>query len=71
MANDTGTSTQGEPQRGDPSELLDTDAAAALLGVPVEQLRAMAEQGLLTPVDDGNGPCFRRAELIAAREAGG
>jgi len=69
MTNDTDTT--GGAQAGDPAELLGTDAAAALLGVPVEQVRTMAEQGLITRIDDGAGPCFRRAELIAVREAGG
>lgn len=72
MTNHTDTSReQGGPQTGDPDELLGTDAAAELLGVPVEQVRTMADQGLITRLDDGHGPCFRRAELIAAREAGG
>lgn len=60
-----------DPQAGDPDELLGTDAAAELLGVPVEQVRTMAEQGIITKVDDADGPCFRRAELIAARTQGG
>ena len=60
-----------DPQAGDPEELLGMDAAAELLGVPVEQVRTMAEQGLITQVDDHAGPCFRRAELIAARTQGG
>ena len=63
--------TNGGAQTGDPAELLGMDAAAALLGVPVEQVRSMVEQGMLTQVEDADGPCFRRAELIAAREAGG
>jgi len=63
--------TASEAQAGDPAELLGMDAAAALLGVPVEQVRTMVDQGMLTQVEDDAGPCFRRAELIAVREAGG
>lgn len=72
MTNDSDASaTGGDPQAGDPDELLGTDAAAALLGVPVEQVRTMAEQGVITRIDDEDGPCFRRAELLAARQLGG
>ena len=60
-----------DPQAGDPEELLGHDAASALLGVPVEQVRAMAEQGLITKRDSGDGPGYQRAELIAARDLGG
>jgi len=70
MSDHPDTSTD-DPQAGDPGELLGTDAAAELLGVPVEQVRTMAEQGLITTVDDGAGPCFRRSELLAARAVGG
>lgn len=59
------------PQTGDPDELLGLDQASALLGVPVEQVKAMAEQGLITTVEDDGGTGFRRAELVAARQAGG
>jgi len=52
----------------DPDDLLDEEAAAEVLGVAVEQLHAMADQGLLTPEGSGR---FRRAELLAARELGG
>jgi hypothetical protein len=70
MSNEPDTSTD-DPQTGDPDEFLGTDAAAELLGVPVEQVRAMADQGIITTVDDGGGPSFRRSELIAARTMGG
>lgn len=59
------------PQAGDPDELLGLDQASALLGVPVEQVKEMAQQGMLTRVEDEGGTGFRRAELIAVREAGG
>jgi len=70
MSDQTDTSTTN-PQAGDPEELLGTDAAAELLGVTVEQVRAMADQGVITKHEDAHGPCFRRSELIAARELGG
>lgn len=59
------------PHTGDPEELLGLDAASELLGVPVEQVRAMADQGIITQHDSGDGPGFQRAELIAARDLGG
>jgi hypothetical protein len=72
MRNHTDPSTTGGgAQMGDPDELLGTDAAAELLGVPVEQVRSMADQGLITRHEDDAGPCFRRSELIAARGVGG
>ena len=62
-----------DPQQSPESlgELLDVEAASAVLEVPVEQVLAMAEQGLITPEEGGSGPRFRRAELLAARELGG
>lgn len=59
------------PQAGDPEELLGLDAASELLGVPVEQVRAMADQGIITQQESGDGPGFQRGELIAARDLGG
>lgn len=70
MSEHTDTSTDA-PQTGAPDELLGTDAAAELLGVTVEQVRTMADQGMITAIDDDKGPCFRRSELIAARDLGG
>jgi len=63
-------STRGGPRIGDPDELLGTDAAAELLGVPVEQVRTMAEQGMITAVEDEAGTGFRRSELLAVRQVG-
>ena len=60
-----------QPQMGDPEELLGLDAASELLGVPVEQVRAMDEQGLITRMENEGGPGYQRAELIAARDLGG
>jgi hypothetical protein len=55
-----------------PDDLLDVEAAAAILEVAPAQVLAMVEQGLITPVgDEASGPRFRRAELLAARLLGG
>ena len=62
--------TDGSTQ-GPLDELLDVEEASAVLEVPVEQVLAMAEQGLLTPEEGSSGPRFLRAELLAAREIGG
>ena len=70
MTQHTDTTTGG-PQTGDPDELLGTDAAAELLGVPVEQVRTMVEQGMITRHEDAAGHGFRRSELLAARATGG
>ena len=59
------------PQMGDPEELLGLDAASELLGVPVEQVRAMEDQGLITRFENAGGPGYQRAELIAVRDLGG
>jgi len=69
MTHDTHT-TRGGTRIGDPDELLGTDAAAELLGVPVEQVRAMVEQGMITRHEDDAGHGFRRSELLAVRSAG-
>lgn len=65
------TDQSNSPQTGDPKDLLGLDQASELLGVPVEQVRAMADQGLITRHDTDEGPGFQRAELIAARDVGG
>lgn len=65
------TDQSNQQQTGDPEELLGLDAASELLGVPVEQVRAMADQGVITRHDRDEGPGFQRAELIAARDLGG
>jgi hypothetical protein len=70
MTDQTDRSTQA-PQSGDPSDLLGLDAAAELLGVPVEQVRTMVDQGIITEHDEAGDPCYRRSELLAAREMGG
>jgi hypothetical protein len=65
------TDASHDPQTGDLHQLLDVEAASALLEVPVAQVLAMAEQGLITAEQGSSGPRFRRAELLAARELGG
>jgi hypothetical protein len=67
----TMTDQSNPPQTGDPKDLLGLDEASELLGVQVEQVRAMADQGLITRHDTDDGPAFQRAELIAARDVGG
>ena len=52
-------------------EFLSIGEAARLLDAGEEQVRAMVDQGLLTPVDDGDGPRFRRSEVQAVAEMGG
>lgn len=64
------TDASQDPQTGDPDELLDLDGASALLGVPVEQVRTMADQGMITSTRD-DAFRFRRSELIALRQVGG
>lgn len=65
-------STQSNaPQMGDPEELLGLDAASELLGVAVEQVRTMDDQGIITRLENEDGPGYQRAELIAARDLGG
>lgn len=61
-----------DPQAGEPDDLIGLDEASALLEVPVEQVRAMADQGLITPSgSSADAPEFLRGEVIAARELGG
>jgi hypothetical protein len=55
----------------DLTELLDVEEASAVLEVPVDQMLAMVDQGLISAEEGSAGPRFRRAELLAARELGG
>jgi hypothetical protein len=55
----------------DLTELLDVEEASAVLEVPVDQVLAMVDQGLISAEEGSAGPRFRRAELLAARELGG
>lgn len=63
--------TSNAPTDGPLDELLDVEEASGVLEVPVPQVLAMAEQGLITAEEGSSGPRFRRAELLAARELGG
>ena len=65
---DVGTTSQG-----DLDDVVGIDEAAALASVPAAQVRAMVEEGLLTPVDGARGGelRFRRAEVLAVRMIGG
>ncbi|MET0728996.1 MAG: hypothetical protein ABWZ76_11935 [Acidimicrobiales bacterium] len=65
------TSDPGRQETGPLDELLAVEAASAVLEVPVEQVLALAEQGIITAVQGSSGPRFQRAELLAARELGG
>ncbi len=52
-------------------DLLDIEGAAAILGVSVDRVQVMVDDGMLTWEEGGDGPRFLRAELLAARELGG
>ena len=57
---------------GDPADLIDVEEASSLLQVPVEQVHAMVDEGMLSSADSASStPRFRRAEVIAVRELGG
>ena len=58
---------------GDLDEEIGIDAAAQLLEVGPDQVRAMADEGLLTPMTTiGSEELrFSRAEVLAARNIGG
>jgi excisionase family DNA binding protein len=56
----------------DEGDLLSSEEAAELLGVDRERIRVMVDEGMLTPVDDGDGgERFLRAEVEATRLLGG
>lgn len=59
------------PDNGDAQDdTVEADEAARLLEVGAEQVRAMVEEGLLTPL--GREPVrFSRAEVLALRNLGG
>lgn len=58
------------PVGGEGSELVGPEEAARLLEVGPAQVQAMIDEGLLTPVGDGE-PRSRRAEVLAVRGLGG
>ena len=47
------------------------DKAAELLDVGPDQVRAMIDEGLLTPLSGYDEPTFDHAEVVAARNLGG
>ncbi len=56
----------------DAAEHISDEDAAALLGVPLEQLEAMVDEGVLVVVDHEDwGRSFLRAEVLAVRNLGG
>jgi hypothetical protein len=59
-----------ETGSGAPDDLIGVDEASALLEVTADRVDVMVEEGLLTPVGDGDRR-FGRAEVLAARELGG
>lgn len=53
-------------------DLIDAEEAAALLEVPLPQLHAMVEEGLLVPADAASTELrFVRSQVLAARGIGG
>lgn len=53
-------------------DVIGVHEAGELLDVPDEQVRAMVEEGMLTPIDDGGDePRFVRATVLAVRQLGG
>jgi|GEM_PF-369327 len=66
-----GWSTAQAASVADPGELVGLEEAAELLTVPVEQVRAMAAEGMLTPAAGGDALAFQRSEVLALRLQGG
>ena len=55
-----------------PDDVVGVEEAAELLGVPAEQVHVLADEGVLTPLDDGaGGQVYARSEVQAARLLGG
>ncbi len=53
-------------------DVIDAAETTAILGVEDAQIDALVDQGLLTPVEDGErGRCFSKAEVEAVRLQGG
>ena len=59
-----------ETSSGAPDDLIGVDEASALLEVNPDRVEVMVEEGLLTPVGEGDLR-FRRVEVLATRELGG
>ena len=58
-----------ETGSGAPDDLIGVDEASALLEVTPDRVEVMVEEGLLTPVGDGDLR-FRRVEVLATQRAG-
>lgn len=56
---------------GEDRDLVTVETAAEILEVPVEQVRVMAEEGMLTPESTPSGPRYHLAEVRAVRLLGG
>jgi hypothetical protein len=55
-----------------PDDLITAEQAADILEVPVDQVHAMVEEGMLDPSgSDADQPLFRRADVIAVDLLGG
>jgi DNA-binding transcriptional MerR regulator len=53
-----------------PDDLIDAAEASALLEVSPDRVDVLVEEGLLTPVGDGEQRQFRRSEVLAVRDLG-
>jgi hypothetical protein len=63
--------TDDAPGTGPQGELLDSEAAAKLLGVPLEELQRLVDADiLLTTPSDADGPRFLREDVDAVRLLG-
>ena len=60
--------TNKEPAR--PDETIDAQEASDLLEVPPDRIEVLVQEGLLTPLGDGEERRFRRAEVLAVRDLG-
>ena len=57
-------------QPGGPDDLIDAAEASALLEVAPDRVDVLVEEGLLTPIGDGDQRRFRRSEVLAVRDLG-
>ena len=62
--------TTGPVGAGQPDDI-GIEEAARLLETGAEQVRAMLDEGLLTPCEGTEGVRVSRAEVLAARNLGG
>jgi uncharacterized membrane protein len=70
----TGVGPRGLAEQGAriDAALVDLETASTMLGVPVDQVHAMMDEGLLVPVGSGaHGPQFRDSDVLAVRLLGG